>query len=128
MNFDSSCDVCHAGITEPRDGMLWIDMGTIPPVDDERTPFASWRVSHIECIGDDDFVGVMYSIDLNQAVDPRRFMHWVAHLWGKPWLPRTNWESFLRQISERGRMESVPRVEGAVRSGPGLDVGGELRW
>lgn len=107
MKFEAKCDVCQSIIEDPREGLLWIDLGALPHPGDEWTPHASWRISHTECIDHDGLAGSMFSLDLDQIVDPHRFLHWIAHLWRKTWLPRTNWESFLRQAGQVGPLESV---------------------
>lgn len=94
------CDICYMTIT-PREGVFWVDLATLPDPDDEVAPNAAWRVSHIACY-DDEYIS-MYSLDLEQVVDPVRFLGWIAHLSEKNWFDRTNWRSLLRRVSESRR-------------------------
>lgn len=91
------CDICCCRVV-PREGVLWVDLAALPHPEDERAPFASWRVSHVDCY-DDEYVS-MYSLDLEQVVDPARFLGWVVHLSEKSWFERTDWRSFVRRMSE----------------------------
>lgn len=99
------CDICYSRIT-PAEGALWVDMHTVPHPEDEDAPFAPWRVSHLGCY-DAEYVS-MYSLDLEQVVDPVRFLGWIAHLSEKTWFDRTDWVSFLRRTSESGTLTGRP--------------------
>lgn len=100
------CDICHSRII-PADGALWVDMRALPHPEDEVAPFAPWRVSHIGCY-DAEQVS-MYSLDLEQIVDPVRFLGWIVHLSEKTWFDRTDWRAFLRRTSESRMLTGRPQ-------------------
>lgn len=96
---NATCETCHTTVN-PREGVLWVDLADLPDPDDHVSPLASWKVTHVSCYPAD---AMAYSLDLEQVMDPFRFLGWCAHLSEKTWLSRTNWRSFLRRVSEQRR-------------------------
>ena len=86
-----------------------VDLSVLLAMRDE----IAWRSEHYACAeargdnGDDS-----YEIDAGRMTTWAQLTSWTSHLMGKTWLPATDWDDLLREVSE-GTSE---RIILAVRS------------
>jgi hypothetical protein len=68
-----------------------------------------WHAAHYDC-GPED--GSCYEIEAGRLTSWAELTNWTAHLMGKTWLPVTDWDDLLREVSEgtSGRICLIAQV------------------
>jgi hypothetical protein len=81
-----TCDTCQFPIADGA-GYLYVDPG-----DEDDTV---WHMQHGTC----DPGGIGYAIAIERVRTHAQLLAWTAHLMGKRWLERTNWDTVIRNAA-----------------------------
>ncbi|MDQ3763039.1 MAG: hypothetical protein M3460_15740 [Actinomycetota bacterium] len=108
------CDVCLQPIAD-GEGYVWVDQGaadtaarsTLPAPDAPQSladflesDDVTWHTTHTAC---HDMPSWAYTISVERIRTWPAYLHWCAHLMGKPWLKTTDWECFVLNSLEPGQ-------------------------
>lgn len=127
------CDACKETIAD-GEGSLWVDMAEVEQATTNERAWeqfeaeqhergvltfsgeslqsypdpAHWRVHHYSC--DPVPNANSYAVEVHRCRSWADLVWWTAHLMGKAWFPRTDWEDLLQEAAEAAQTRITPVV------------------